>query len=180
MKLSLPTRLLHWSVAIFMLGMLPLGIVMKYTEWYAVYDLHKSLGILGLFIVLPRVIWRLKQGWPAPMNTRVLLEQQLAKAVHWFLLLGTLLMPVTGLMLSGGSGHGFGVFGLTLLPSNHSLANPSEVMPYNEVVASLGYALHQWLGFAMVAVIALHIAGALKHHFVYQDDTLKRMMLFKR
>lgn len=180
MKLSLPSRLLHWSVAIFMLGMLPLGIIMKYTEWYAVYDLHKSLGILGFLIILPRVIWRLQQGWPAPLNTRVMWEQRLAKAVHWFLLLGTVLMPICGLMASGGSGHGFGVFGLTLIPENHSLTNPGQVVPYNEVVASMGYALHQWLGFSMVAVIALHVAGALKHHFVYKDDTLKRMTLTAR
>lgn len=86
-------------------------------------------------------------------------------------------MPVSGLMLSGGSGHGFGVFGLTLLTSNHSLTNPSVVVPYNEMVASLGFALHQWLGFSMVAVIVLHIVGALKHHVVYKDSTLKRMTL---
>ena len=177
MKLSLPSRLLHWSVAIFMLGMLPLGLIMKYTEWYAVYDMHKSLGILGFLIILIRAIARLKQGWPAPVNIRVMWEQRLAKAAHWFLLVGTVLMPVSGLMLSGGSGHGFGIFGITLLPSNRSLTDPSEVVPYHEAIASLGYALHQWLGFLIVAVIVLHIAGALKHHFVYKDDTLKRMTL---
>lgn len=180
MKLSLPSRLLHWSVAIFMLGMLPLGIIMKYTEWYALYPLHKSLGVLGLLIILPRVIWRLKEGWPAPVNTRVMWEQRLAKAAHWLLLLGTLLMPITGLMLSGGGGHGVDIFGLPLIPANHSLINPDEAIPDNQTVASLGYALHQWLGFAMVALVVLHIVGALKHHLVYKDDTLKRMTLSGR
>lgn len=180
MKLSLPSRLMHWSVAIIILGMLPLGIIMKYTEWYSIYDVHKSLGILALFFILPRVIWRLKQGWPEPINTRVMWEQRLAKAVHWSLLVGTLMMPISGLMASGGSGHGFGVFGLPLIAENHSAANPEEVIPYSQTLATIGYAVHQWLGFAMVALVVLHIVGALKHHLVYKDDTLKRMTLSGR
>lgn len=168
--------ILHWLVALIMIGQLILGMVMI-EKFYSFYELHKSVGILSLLLILPRVIWRLWQGWPTPLSLQIGLEQKIAKWVHWGLLLGTLVMPLSGMLASGASGHGFGLFSLVaLVPENHSLLNPGEVEPYSQLWMNVGYTVHSWAGYLLSAAIFLHITAALKHHLFDKDDTFRRML----
>lgn len=174
--LSKPTLWLHWLVAIIVLPMLAVGIYMSLAEAWGLYDLHKSVGLLALPVLIVRAVWRLRQGWPEPAGRYRAIEQQLAKASHWALLLGVLAMPLTGMLYSGASGHGFGVFGLELVPSRPHPTEPYAVVPYSEWLSILGEAAHEWIGYGLVAVLGLHVAGALKHHLVDRDQTLGRML----
>ncbi|HAT05661.1 MAG TPA: cytochrome B, partial [Aeromonas salmonicida] len=61
--LSLTTRLLHWSVALLMIGLTLLGYLMVKFEIWDLYALHKSLGVIALILILPRAIIRLGKGW---------------------------------------------------------------------------------------------------------------------
>lgn len=175
-SLSRLTISLHWLVAVAMIGLASAGVLMKYWEVWSLYPIHKSLGLLAFSLIIIRVIWRLKCGWPTPTTTHAKHEQLAAKATHWVLLLTTLLMPLSGMLASGASGHGFGLFGLTLVPSNHSLTTPEEVIPYSEQWANVGYAIHTYAGIVLAAALSLHILGALKHHLLDHDQTLLRML----
>ncbi|MFT7560836.1 MAG: cytochrome b561 [Flavobacteriales bacterium] len=175
-KLSRTTISLHWLVAIFMIGLASIGLIMKYWEVWALYPIHKSLGVLALLIILPRVIWRLKKGWPKPARKGQAYEQILAKVTHWVLISATLIMPLSGMILSWGSGHGFGIFGLNVVPTNHSSINPEEVVPYSETFANIGYILHPWVGYLLVGAVVLHVLGAIKHHVYDKDATFKRII----
>lgn len=62
--LSTTTVRLHWLVALIMIGLIAVGIYMEEQEAYALYPWHKSLGVLILLLVVPRVIWRIMNGWP--------------------------------------------------------------------------------------------------------------------
>jgi len=174
-KLSAISISLHWLVALTMISLLSVGIFMAETETYSLYPIHKSVGVLILIAVLPRIIWRLINGWPEPVAQYSALEQGLAKLVHWLLLLGTLCMPISGMMMSGLGGHGIEVFGLELLASQYDPVS-HEAIPINSALAGIGYQVHGALAYLLVIALILHIAGALKHHVLDKDGTLKRML----
>ncbi|MCB1615146.1 MAG: cytochrome b [Pseudomonadales bacterium] len=175
--LGLTTRLLHWLIAITILVLIPMGISMEeYKVWF-LYPIHKSIGMLILFPVLIRVVWRVMNGWPASVaSTNVRWQQKLARWVHWILIVSTVLMPVSGMMMSGFGGYGLAIFGFELVGANPDPAQPGEMLAYNETLSSFAYQLHGALGTVLIVVISLHIAAALKHHFIDGDNVLKRMM----
>ncbi|MFC3051489.1 cytochrome b [Kordiimonas pumila] len=175
-KFSHITISLHWIVGLTIITLLAVGLYMAENEVYSLYTLHKSVGVIVFAFVAVRVLWRIKNGWPVPASDYKRHEQILAKIVHWVLIIGTVLMPVSGMLMSGAGGHGFGIFGFEIMAPNPDPANPGEALPLNAFTAGIGHEMHEILGFVMMAAIALHIAGALKHHLIDKDETLKRML----
>jgi cytochrome b561 len=174
-KLSTTTRVLHWLVALIIITMLAVGFYMATFEVWSLFPIHKAFGVIALLIILPRVLWRLKSGWPVTVREYPTWEHKLAVVTHWVLILGTLIMPISGFIFSGAGGHGVDVFGLVLAPMNPDPTNPHEVIPFNATVADIGHETHEIVGYIMAIAIVLHIAGALKHHIIDKDRTLLRM-----
>lgn len=104
------------------------------------------------------------------------MAEKTAKAVHWILIVGTALFPISGLMMSVAGGNGLGVFGIELIARNPNPDNPARALPLNETLAELGSTLHSILVPIMVISIALHILGAVKHHLFDKDVTISRML----
>ncbi len=175
-KLSGLTIALHWLVGLSILTLCGVGIYMVRQEAWPLYPIHKSVGILVFVLIVLRLVWRLKNGLPKPVREFGRFEHLAAKAVHWLLLLGTLAMPLTGMLFSGASGHGFGVFGVELFPGHHAPDKPGQALPLNAGLSDLAQALHGYFGYLLLALVALHVAGALKHHFIDRDSTLSRML----
>jgi cytochrome b561 len=174
--ISKAARTLHWIVAIAMLGLLAMGFYMSKFEVWGLYELHKSLALLACAFIALRLFWRYLRPWPALPSKASPRMQGLAQWVHRLLLMLTLAMPISGMLFSGISGHGFGIFGLSLLPPNLDPAQPGEVLSYNKSLEVLAQNLHGYFGYAVVALLLLHIGGALKHHWVDKDATLLRML----
>lgn len=174
-KLSKQTVFLHWTIAIGMIALLAIGIYMHETKSFFLYDWHKSFGVLILFFVVWRIVWRMKNGWLEPVRQYTPAEITLSKTVHWLLIIGTLLMPISGMMMSGLGGYGIPFFGLELVASNPNPEDPSKMIPLNAPLAQAGKVIHSWAGDILIGAIALHIAGALKHHMIDKDNTLNRM-----
>lgn len=172
--LSRTTRYLHWLVGGAILILIAIGLYMARTETWALYPIHKSVGIIVFVLAGIRVCWRWKEGWPKSIGDYPRAEKVAAKATHWLLIIATLALPVSGMLYSGASGHGFGVFGVVLVPENHSASG--EVIPYNEAFGIFGQTAHSWIGYAVIVLLCLHIGGALKHHFLDNDATLRRML----
>lgn len=175
-SLSRTTITLHWLVGLSMIGLLAVGIYMEEFAVYSLYPIHKAFGFLILFLVLPRIIWRTINGWPTAAGNYKAIEHITAKLVHWLLIVGTLLMPVSGMMMSIAGGHGLDVFGLVIAHHNLDPSDPTKTIPLNETVAGLGHTLHGIGGNVLLGAIALHVIGALKHHIFDKDTTLKRML----
>ncbi|KZN36692.1 hypothetical protein N474_17335 [Pseudoalteromonas luteoviolacea CPMOR-2] len=169
---TLATRTLHWLVGITMLSLIVVGIYMANFEVWALYDIHKSLGVLALLLILPRVMYRLIQGFPTPNNSHKTWEQKLSHLMHWALLIGTALMPISGMLYSGFGGYGVDIFGFSLVSEN---LVGDGIEPYNESVFMISKTAHWIIGYCLSAAIVFHVAGALKHHFIDKDDTLNRM-----
>lgn len=175
-QLSPVSVLLHWIVALAMIAMLALGIYMEETEAFALYPVHKSIGVIVLVVALIRVFWRLSNRWPSALSDDGALLHFVARLVHWILILGTLLMPISGMVMSGVGGHGVAVFGMELIAANPDPANPMEVIPHNEALAGFAHSVHGFVANLLIAVLLLHVVGAIKHHMVNKDGTLRRML----
>jgi len=170
-KLSLLSIGLHSLIASVVIGLMIIG--MDYPI------IHKSLGLIIIIPVIIRIRWRIKNGWPTPLNSQVNIEKILAKASHWILISGSLLLPLTGVIMSISGGYGLDVFGFMLLPENIDISN-GTVIPISQTVSSIAHVLHDSIANIMIAVIFLHVMGALKHHFIYKDHTLYRMLGIKK
>lgn len=173
---SYVTVILHWWVAFGIIGLLFVGIVMSQLSLWSVYPIHKSVGMLMLIPVLLRIIWRVYQGWLPSLSTHQAWEKRLARCVHVCLLTATLLMPLSGMLMSSMSGHGLAVFGVVLFPKHPHPTHPNRVVPINPFLTRIAVNLHFYIGYLMVILLVLHISAALKHHIVDKDRTLKRML----
>lgn len=127
---------------------------------------HYMLGLTVLSLTLVRVAVRLATTTPpvTPEPPRWL--HMLANASHAALYVLLLAQPLGGWLIVSAEGHSVPFWGLTLPPlvsENKDLAEIIEEV--HETIGNLGYAL-----------IGLHAAGALFHHYVIRDNTLKRMM----
>lgn len=132
------------------------------------FNLHKSLGVTILALVLFRIYWRLSHRPPALLSSLKAWERKLAAGGHHSLYLLMVLIPVAGIIMSLYSKYGLQWFGIKLL---EGLDNKDLRETFAEV--------HELLGTAMLVVLAVHVLGALKHRLIDKDDTMKRMSLRK-
>lgn len=167
---------LHWVVAALVMGLLAVGLYMTTAEAWHLYPLHKSIGIVALLVIVVRLAWRLKNGLPAPVAPMSALAHWAARMAHGGLLVLTLLLPLTGMLFSGASGHGFCIFSLELFPHRYSPGKPGEAVPFNTELADWGQWAHGALGYLLLGLVVLHVAAALKHHLIDRDATLRRML----
>ena len=170
------TRFLHWTVAVLILGLLCVGLGMVRWEVWAWYPIHKSFGLLAGMLIVARVLWRWRAGWPPPVRRVGRLEARAVHAAHFVLLCGTIAMPLSGLLFSAASGHGVEFFGLDLFPANQQHGADGDVLPFSPAWSDLAQAAHHLVGYFMIAAISLHVLAALKHHLLDRDATLRRML----
>ena len=124
-KLSKPTILFHWLTGLLFIGVLALGLYVeslpRAPEKFELLGIHKSLGVIVLVIATLRLLWRLKEVSISSVSQLTKTQEILANGVHHLLLLGTLLMPVSGMMMSIGSGRAIDLFGLELISAGEKI-----------------------------------------------------------
>jgi cytochrome b561 len=170
------TIYLHWLVGTVMIALLISGIYMVEAEQYALYDWHKPFGLSLIFLVIARLVWRMKKGWPSQLTTHSAIEKKASRSVQYMLLLLSVVMPLSGLLMASMGGYGLDFFGIELVPATPDPANPDEMIPANGPLAGFASSVHELSGYLLIGVLTLHILGALKHHFIDGDTTLKRML----
>jgi cytochrome b561 len=168
-------QLLHWLIVALIvlqatLGlmglMLPLGV-----EKLTILARHKSFGLTILVLAALRLLWRwLNPTPPLPSNLQPH-ERFLARFTHAALYVLLFAMPFTGWIMSSARGFPVSWFNLFQLP---------DLVPKSEPLYDAMVMTHASLAIALALTVALHIAAALKHHFVLKDDTLRRMLPFGR
>lgn len=170
-KLSPVTVAFHWAIGIAIICLIAVGIYMTGLEksaWRSqVYGWHKVAGTKVLMIASLRILWRWRQGFFARASNHKPWERRLATVSHWALLIATVGMPLSGAALSYGHGHPIPILGLT------QIGPPAEKIPW---LGQTGSFIHYYLGYGLIGIIALHVTGALKHHLVDRDGTLRRML----
>ena len=166
---------LHWVIALSIFAMIPLGFFMEdlpISIKFDAYTIHKSLGITVLALSLLRLIWRLLNPPPALPEGMKPYEKFLAHAAHWGLYFLMIAMPLTGwLMVSAMRKYPTVFFWLGEVPF---IPMPQGIDA--KATAEWFEEIHELLAFGAIALIALHVAAALKHHYIYKDTTLTRML----
>ena len=177
------SKTFHWLTALLILTLFPLGLVandMAYqlktgaetsdafvarTAW--LFSLHKTLGVAVFFVALARIAWALSQPKPGLLHPDRKMESLAAETVHWLLYGSLVLVPLSG-WIHHAAASGFAPiwwpFGqnLPLVPKSEALAG---------AMGGAHWVLTKVLGLSLL----LHIAGALKHHVIDKDATLRRM-----
>lgn len=187
MKSSLNTRYgvvamaLHWMIAALILSNLFVGWRMGFLGGLAQFDafqLHKSIGITVLVLSVLRLAWRLMNPVPALPPGMKGYERFGAKATHVFFYVMMIGMPLTGWALVSVSAMNIPTLLWHTIPWPHiAFLHDLSAAP-KAMVKSTSTSVHVAMAFGGAALIALHVAAALKHQFLNRDGVLGRMVPF--
>jgi len=171
------TKTFHWLTALLILTAIPLG-------WYAnqlpydtsdelaqkafVFSFHKTIGITAFAVAVLRILWAISQPKPGLLNADKPVEAGLAETVHWLLYGSLVLVPLTGWIHHAASAG----FAPIWWPFGQDL----PFVPKDETLSGVFAGLHIVTKWVLIGAIGLHIAGALKHHVIDRDATLRRML----
>lgn len=181
---------LHWAIAAALVFMLPLGFLMheraEHGEasqvLFEAFQLHKSIGLTVLALTIVRLLWRLTHKPPALVSMPGW-ERLAARAAHWGFYVLTLALPLSGwIYVSAGWSvhenqplpvptHWFGLFEVP-----HLFGLPNASHEIREETAEAALDAHAALAWAVIGLAAVHVAAALKHHFLDRDETLAHMV----
>lgn len=169
------TKFFHWATVLLIATVIPLGIVAH--DWpidpdslgtkALLFSAHKTVGVTIFFLALARILWALSQPKPHPVSPDSRLQHWLAETVHWLLYGSLVLVPLTGwLQHSAADGYApiWWPFGQNL-----------PFVPKDTELAALFAGLHLTFERVLILALLLHVAGALKHHVIDRDATLRRM-----
>ncbi len=163
---------LHWVLALLIIGLFAMGIWMRslgyYDTWYnRAPDLHKSLGLLTFLLLVLRYLWRMGNEMPQPSVKLSDWEKTSSRMAHTCLYLLTLVVILSGYLISTADDKGVSFFGVFSLPAAFSAIENQE---------DIAGEIHEIVAWVMMALVLLHTLASLKHHFVDRDVTLVRML----
>lgn len=165
------TQLLHWLIAIMIFVMFALGWYMTDLETgaekFALYQIHKGIGVTILAFAALRLLWRLTHPAPPLPATMKGWERLAASGTHWVLYTLIFLQPLIGILQSNAANFPIVLWGSIQLPA---LIGQDQAMEERLV------GLHHLFAKVMAFLILAHIGAALRHHFMLKDDILKRML----
>jgi cytochrome b561 len=166
---------LHWLLALLIVGSLGVG-------WYMVdlpmsvqrlklFNWHKWAGITILVLSAARLLWRLSHPAPALPSTMPAWQRTASHVSHGMMYVLFFAIPLVGWAYSSAAGFSIVWFGVIPLP---------DWVPRSRELAELLKPWHGWLAYALAAVVAVHIAAALKHHWIDKDQVMARMLPWLR
>ncbi len=172
---------LHWAIAALVLIQLPLGFyarmqkeamvaavdMSRIEDVTAIFDLHKSIGIVIGLLVITRIVWRLTHYVPPLSGELPAYMRALAHLTHWALYALLIALPASGYVISVGSHIEIDFFYLFHIP------NLFEV---SEAARQTAETVHMVCVWMLVAFTVLHIGAALFHHFALKDDTMVKIL----
>ena len=171
-------KLFHWLIALLIIANIPLGywadsLSLSPTKVEAFYW-HKTAGLTVLWLAVLRLLWRFTNPTPRLPSDMATWERALAHGSHLLLYVLMIAMPVSGWVINSAANFPLDLYGLIPVP---------DLVPKGPSESAIGDAAkiaHYWMFIAICVLLALHVAGALKHHFIDGDNVLKRMLPFSR
>jgi cytochrome b561 len=162
---------LHWLMAVLIIGNLAGGFLHDLVpndggQRSLVMGLHKSFGLSLIALTLVRLGWRLANPPPPLPGYFTTGERFLSKAAHWAFYAAMLAGPLSGWVMADRNTRPLGWFGV-----------PVPKFGVDKAIADIAHAAHELLGWAMLALLALHLAGIAKHKWLDRDNLLPRMGL---
>lgn len=166
--------LLHWTMAILVIGLAALGLYMVAlpdvgfnTSKITLIVSHKEVGLSVLVLLAARLAWRAAQALPRLAPLVPDWQKITARFVHLSFYALMFALPMTGWLMSSAAGIPVSFFGLFTLPD---YLRPDDYL-FRRFIE-----IHKWLGYVLIVCIFVHAGAALRHHFVFKDDTLRKML----
>ncbi|SFS71679.1 cytochrome b [Brevundimonas viscosa] len=170
-RYSTISLVLHWLIAALVVTQLGLIWAHEVTEGSTsreFVNMHKSVGLSILVLTLVRLGWRVANpAIPLPAETPRW-QKLVARGTHVLFYVFLIAMPLVGWAASSAAGRDivwFGLFNWPLLPIGGGRETAGSLMD-----------LHELAGKLLIALVVLHVIGALKHHFIDRDNVLHRMI----
>ncbi|HYD28203.1 cytochrome b [Brevundimonas sp.] len=170
-RYSTVSLILHWLIAALVVAQIVLIQAHEATDGpisREFVNLHKSVGLGILVLTLVRLGWRIANpAIPLPAGTPRW-QKLAARATHGLFYVFLIAMPLVGWAASSAAGREiiwFGLFEWPALPIGGGRETAGRLMDLHELAAKL-----------LIALVVLHILGALKHHFIDRDNVLHRMI----
>ena len=164
---------LHWIAAVLIIGNLSWGLYMVSLEFSPAklkyYSWHKWTGVTIFVLAAARLLWRLRHAAPALPAHMPTWESRAAHASHILLYVLFFAGPLTGWLFS--SAVGFQTVWFGVLPIPDLIGKDRELADVLKIV-------HRSTVYTFGVLVAVHVAAALKHHFLDRDDVLVRMLPF--
>lgn len=167
-------KFFHWTMALLIIGNGIFGLMqdmastpMQKINWLA---LHKSLGLTVLALLLLRALWRFVDRKPVD-EPAPRWQHTVAHVAHGVLYLLIVAIPLTGWWFNSVRGKPLQFFKLFNLP---------PIGEANQDMVHLAHSVHEKLWWILVLLLVAHIGAALKHHLIDRDNTLLRMLPFRR
>jgi len=171
-RYSIPAIVLHWLIALAIIGTFTLGLVMtdiqgismaklRYTSW------HKWAGVTVLALAALRLLWRLFNKPPAYQAGMPRWQHGAAHGLHLTLYVLMFAVPLSGYFFSLAAGYPVVYFAKIPLPV---LIGPDPVL--RDTLREL----HYWFNMLLAALVALHVLAAFKHLLIDRDGIMQRML----
>lgn len=165
---------LHWVLALAIVGSFVMGVYMADLPFspqrLKLYNWHKWAGVTILALSALRLLWRLTHRPPADVPMPAW-QQKASHVTHSLLYVLFFAVPLVGWAYSSAAGFPIVWFGVLPLP---------DFVPVDKALAEAIKPWHEILAFAMAALVLMHVAAALKHHFIDRDGLLSRMWPARR
>lgn len=168
-RYTAPAVALHWVLAVALATSFGVGLYMADLPFspqrVQLYNWHKWAGVTLLALSAVRLIWRLTHRPPAPPPMPAW-QRRSAHAVHLALYALCFAVPLIGWAYSSAAGFPIVWFGVLPLP---------DFVPVDRDLADALKPWHEISAWALATLVVLHLAGALKHHFIDRDGLIGRM-----
>lgn len=176
---------LHWTIAILILALIFVGwqaddmrdalfagdTSVSPTDVAALFNWHKTFGLLVLVLSIIRLAWRLMNPPPPLPENMSAWEQTASRVTHWGFYALMIGMPIGGWLTASASGFPSYLF------NAESLQIP-DLVGENEALHETTAWAHSKGAWVILLLLALHIGAALWHHFIRKDGVLARMVIF--
>jgi len=164
----------HWLIALLIVCGFGLGWVMtdipgftptklRYFSW------HKWIGVTVFALAVLRILWRATHAAPPLPRSMSAWQRMAAQVAHLLLYVLMIVIPASGYLYSSASNIPVVYLGLVRLPM---LISPD---PHLKVILKT---VHITLNYALLTLVVLHVAAAIKHQWLDRDGLLSRMIPF--
>ena len=164
-------KAIHWLTALMILGLLGLGFYMAdlplSPQKLKLYSWHKWAGVTVFLLTIARLGWRITHQPPAMPWQMSKLQRLAAHAGHLALYALLVAIPLSGWLMSSAKGFQTVWFGVLPIP---------DLIPKDKAIGDALQELHEGLNVLLIVLLLVHVAAALKHHFIDKDDVLTRML----
>jgi cytochrome b561 len=164
------TKMLHWLIFLFVLGLLFVGYFAQDIGDKAIrsniINMHKLTGLLVLFLMLFRALWAFVNIKPALPAETPFWQRIIERIIHLLMYIVLIAMPISGWIMTSASGKPPRFFSWILsLPVLHSKS-----------ISENAWQVHQAITIIILVLVSIHVLAAFYHYFIKKDNVLQRML----